>query len=154
MGPKDRHQAAPVTSPTRNSEEASFTALYEALPPFAKADIDVREVKTTTVPLIDVVDAPRCIERMLEPFRNGQLIEKGVLAALSGQGRLAPPSLPLGAILIWGTASQGLDLGHGPLSSFLTVSLFGLRSPFLRPGSRLPMAGARRVGQGRALARP
>jgi hypothetical protein len=38
------------------------------------------------------------------------------------------------------------------LSSFLAVSLFGLRSgPFRRPGPLGERAGARRVGQGRAL---
>src|SRR5262245_25480911 len=40
-------------------------------------------------------------------------------------------------ILIWGSASQVLDLRHG-LTFFLprAVSLFGLRGPFLRPGPR------------------
>src|SRR5262249_6957918 len=48
-----------------------------------------------------------------------------------------------------------LDLRHGGLlSSSLAVSLFGLRSPFLRPGPRLRMAGARRVGQRRARFAP
>ena len=41
-----------------------------------------------------------------------------------------------------------------PSSFFIPVSLFGLRSPFLRPGPRLTNADARRTCQGRALARP
>ena len=35
-----------------------------------------------------------------------------------------------------------------------TVSLFGLRCPFLRPGPRIAPANARRASQDRALARP
>ena len=54
--------------------------------------------------------------------------------------------------LIWGSASQALDLRHGLLSSFLSfflaVFLFGLRSTVSSSRPTCQTAGARRVGQG------